>query len=479
MENLEKILNQIKNNPRVKQHVAYEHPFWFSLLYLRHHFTYSLAPFHLEMLHLLSKPEHDFIAVMAFRESGKSTIMNLDNVLWSILGKPQKKFVVIVSKTQEQAKNHFLNIKAELENNEALKSDFGPFVENEDDMKRLSLELVYHGSKIMSVHIDQSIRGLKYGSHRPDLIICDDLEDTSISTLKERNLLHDRFNKEIMPLGSGETRVIVLGNLLSEDSFMIRLKEDIGKEKLIGVFRVYPLLDDFYNNLWKAKFKDLDSINKLKAKLSSEAWAKEYLLRFSESKHFDVNETIELKENETNDKMVCDWFHLALAKLEHKYKKQLTNTETQIPLIPHMKQYIISAPDRETFIDPEKGNPLYEVHQEYLREQTKITEEFHAAFKRAIRWRSYYREIKEDPNSDIKPPSFHKERPDPNNMEIWDDDMDYWKEDQTSQKQSTQPIKNSIEEKLKEFPKHLLNKIRKLGYYDPILEIDIPAEPTI
>ncbi len=231
------LLDKIQENKKIRQILAHDHPLWFSLLYLRHHFKYSLAPFHMEMFHIIQQEEYNFIAIMAFRESGKSTIMNTANILWSILGKPEKKFVIIISKTQEQAKNHFLNIKEELERNEPLIDDFGPFAESEDDMKRLSLELTYHGSKIMSVSYEQSIRGLKYGQFRPDLIICDDLEDiSSVFERKESNALYERFQNEIIPIGSIGTRIIVLGNLLSENSFIMKLKQDIEDNKIKGIF---------------------------------------------------------------------------------------------------------------------------------------------------------------------------------------------------------------------------------------------------
>ncbi len=131
MEITPEYLDAVRGNRRLRQRLAFEHPLWFGLLYLRHHFRHPFAPFHIEMFHLLQHEEQRFIAVMAFRDSGKSTILNMTNVLWSILGKPKKKFAIVMSKTQEQAKNHFANIKAELESNEALREDFGPFTANE------------------------------------------------------------------------------------------------------------------------------------------------------------------------------------------------------------------------------------------------------------------------------------------------------------------------------------------------------------
>ena len=180
------------------------------------------------MFHLIQEEKYNFVVVMAFRESGKSTIMNMANVLWSILGKPGKKFVIIVSNTQEQAKNHFLNIKSELEGNEALREDFGPFTENEAAWNRLSLELDYCGAKILSIARDQRVRGLKHNQYRPDLIICDDLED-SVS-VEDRTLaaaLGQWFESEILAWKCGhkghcswESPVALLGRSHDESGFI-------------------------------------------------------------------------------------------------------------------------------------------------------------------------------------------------------------------------------------------------------------------
>ena len=393
-------LEKIQNNKKIRQVLAYEHPLWFSMLYLRHHFGHPLAPFHIEMFHLIHQESCNFIAVMAFRESGKSTIMNTANVLWSILGKPEKKFAIIIGKTQEQAKNHFLNIKAELENNELLKEDFGPFVEDDNDLKRLSLELVYHGSKIMSVTPEQGIRGLKYGPYRPDLIICDDMEDVSVVfNHKESDVLYERFEKEIIPVGSSRTRVIVLGNLLSRYSFMVRLKSDIDEGRMSGVFRVYPLLDDKGKILWLSKFLNSEKIKELRNKLSEETWHLEYLLTFGNSMHFEKPPTALPnpldKDNYTRAlSLRCKFKH---AQIENRYRKILCNSKPQKDIISQMDEFRISAPANNSIAIREPNDPLYEMYQKYEGEIRNIEIEYKDEIMRAIRVRAMraYRDAKE------------------------------------------------------------------------------------
>lgn len=273
-------IDAVLANGKLRKSLAYEDPLWFSLIYLRHHFEFPFAPFHREMFYLLQNDENQFIVVMAFRESGKSAILNLANILWSILGKQRRKFVVVVSKTQDQAKSHFANLKEELLHNELLRQDFGPFAENERDWKKMSLELEYHDSKIMCISMEQSVRGLKYRAVRPDLIICDDVEDISDAQEQlSQEVTRTRFSSEILPLGSGGTRIVVLGNLLSQDSLTTRLGKEIEDRRIDGVFRAYPLIDDAGRVLWKDKYGGLEKVRQLSKRYPLEVWTREFLLR--------------------------------------------------------------------------------------------------------------------------------------------------------------------------------------------------------
>ena len=270
-----KELDLIVQNKKLRQKLAYEDPLWFFLIYMRKYMEFPLAPFQKDMFKLLRDSRNKLITIMAFRNSGKSTIMNTTNTLWSILGTRQNKFIVIVGQTQEQAKTHFANIKEELEHNPLLKEDFGPFHGNESVWKKLSLELEYHGSKIVCVSREQSVRGFKYGANRPDLIICDDLEDSfSFEDKKISENMYNRFVSEILPLGNEDTRIIVLGNLISGDSLLVKLKEQIKEKKMNGIFRAYPLLDDNEKIMWLEKFKTMANIGKLKKTISDEYFGK-------------------------------------------------------------------------------------------------------------------------------------------------------------------------------------------------------------
>ena len=332
----------------MRQHLAYEDPLWFSLIYLKHFFDYPLAPFHLEMFHLLKEPKYEFVVVMAFRESGKSTIMNTANVLWSILGKPQKKFVVIVSQTQDQAKNHFTNIKEELLYNELLREDFGPFAEDESAWQKMSLELEYNESKVLSVSREQSIRGIKHNSIRPDLIICDDIED--ISAMVEESVRNEtmcRFSSEILPLGSYGTRIFVLGNLICQESLLMQLRKSITDGSIKGIFRAYPIIDDDRRILWLDKYRDIENVRGLSKRFPDTVWVREFLLK---SLSANGRELI-------NPIILDDAFRRPYHDNEIKLPPQ------QIPLISQMEEFKISVPyDRPTIMLFMSDDPEYKLY---------------------------------------------------------------------------------------------------------------------
>lgn len=245
---------------------------------MSHYLKYVSAPFQKEMTHLAEDLRHRMIVVMAFRGSGKSTILNTAYSLWAVLGDQRKKFVLIVSNTQAQAKAHFTNIKHELETNELLAHDLGPFKTNEDDWGSYSLQLDKHGAKIMCVSQKQSIRGLRHGQHRPDLIICDDIEGTGYSENEGQvDNVYDWFMSEVLPLGNEKTRIIVLGNLLGSESLLVKLKEYARTNPKTAIFKAYPLIDYNGKCLWPQKFNE-ESCEHLEDILSLDVWGSEYLL---------------------------------------------------------------------------------------------------------------------------------------------------------------------------------------------------------
>ena len=164
-------LQMIKENRDVRVTLAEKSHYWFFSLYLGEYVQYPFAPFHKEMFSITEDEKTRISAVVAFRGSAKTTIMTTSFPIWAITGKLQKKFILILSQTQQQARLHLTNIKRELESNELLKEDIGPFEEFSDEWAANSIVLKNYGARIVAASTEQSIRGIKHGRYRPDLVI--------------------------------------------------------------------------------------------------------------------------------------------------------------------------------------------------------------------------------------------------------------------------------------------------------------------
>lgn len=274
-------LDEIKRKRSVRRTLAKNSHYWFFTIYLHHYITYPFAPFHHEMFRITEDANLKLTVLIAFRGSGKSTLMTLSYVIWSIIGMQQKKFVLILCQTQAQAKLHMANIKRELETNELLKADIGPFEEISDEWGSSSIVLSKYGSRITIASTEQSIRGARHGEYRPDLVICDDVEDlTSVKTREGRDKTFQWLTGEVLPIGDQGTKIVIVGNLLHEDSLLMRLKHAIDEGKLGGQFFAYPLLSKDNEIAWKDKFPTHIEVEKLRSSIGTDsAWYREYLLR--------------------------------------------------------------------------------------------------------------------------------------------------------------------------------------------------------
>ena len=275
------LVNTMIKDRSVRTSITKDSFLYFFHFYYAHYVKYETADFQKEIIHNLEKSTTENLYIVAFRGSGKSTMVTTAYPIWAILGKQQKKFCIIFCQTRAQAKQHMMNIRTELEGNDVLKKDLGPFQEESDEWGSFSLVFKKHGARITVASTEQSIRGIRHNEHRPDLIICDDVEDVqSAKTREGREKTYHWLRGEVIPAGDRNTRLIIVGNLLHEHSLLMRIKDEISKSKAKGIFKEYPLLDKNDLCLWPGKYKDTKDIEEEKLKVASEiSWQREYLLR--------------------------------------------------------------------------------------------------------------------------------------------------------------------------------------------------------
>ena len=109
--------------------------------------------------------------------------MSLQNVLHAALF-GYKRYILLVSDTEAQAVSFLDAIKNELETNERILADFG---EQPGKTWKTGSILLSNGCRIDAVGSGQKLRGRRNYERRPDLILCDDIEnDEGVRTAEQR-----------------------------------------------------------------------------------------------------------------------------------------------------------------------------------------------------------------------------------------------------------------------------------------------------
>ncbi len=209
--------------------------FYFARTYFPHHITEKPSVMHRELyasyqsIILLSEKTGQGAREVraAPRGNAKSTLSTLILPLWCVVGK-RRRFIGVLSDTTEQAEEFLESIKAELEANERLREDF-PDACTRGRTWQAGQIITQSGVKIKCWGKRKRLRGARHGARRPDLIICDDLEDDeNIDSPEQREKDRAWFFKAVMKIGGRYSVYIVIGTLLHYDSLLARLLNQPG-----------------------------------------------------------------------------------------------------------------------------------------------------------------------------------------------------------------------------------------------------------
>jgi predicted phage terminase large subunit-like protein len=196
---------------------------YFSETYFPHYCDDDFAPMHKEMFSLadtLNEP----VVIAGFRESGKSTIISLIDVLHKILFK-QRYFVLIISANEDNATEYTMNIQAELDFNKRLQSDFG---ELHGSRWMLNDMITNSGQRILAVGLKMPVKGKRTRQRRPDHIIFEDIEDVNLPSsprvIKQR--LKWLVRSVLKSVNSKKWSAMFLGNYYSKRTIIHKLLSD-------------------------------------------------------------------------------------------------------------------------------------------------------------------------------------------------------------------------------------------------------------
>jgi predicted phage terminase large subunit-like protein len=249
--------------------------------------------------------DHSLVAIAAPRGHAKSTAVTHAYTLAAVLFR-QADFVVLVSDTELQAVQFLNDIKMELYENQKLRGLFkiADIYKDAEREIRFKMGADNHQVRIMARGASGgsgSVRGFKWRGKRPNLIICDDMEnDEAVSNEERRDKFRNWFYGALIPALSDTGQIRLVGTVLHFDSLLERLMpETTGDEAKYTVkerlkeysldktrawhsikYRAHTDFDDFEDVLWPEKFNEV-RLTKLRNDFVkqgiSEGYAQEYL----------------------------------------------------------------------------------------------------------------------------------------------------------------------------------------------------------
>ena len=164
------------------------------------------------------------LAIAAPRGEAKSTLVTQIFTLWCIVTECRR-YIPIIMDTQHQAAAMLEAIKVELESNTRLCLDF-PEACGIGPVWKIGVMVTKRGIKIQAFGSGRRMRGLRHGAHRPDMVICDDLEnDEMVRSREQRNKLESWLRTTVLKLGAADDSMdlLVVGTILHHDSLLARL----------------------------------------------------------------------------------------------------------------------------------------------------------------------------------------------------------------------------------------------------------------
>lgn len=222
--------------------------------YFPHYCSAPFGDFHLEQAKLVWDNEREVFVFEMARAHAKSVLHGVLNPIYMMV-RGMLRTMVLTSWSESNATFLLGALRAELEANERLISDFGPFVSSamwtaDEFITRDNVYFASCGS-------GQSPRGVRNGERRPDYVLADDFDEDEQSRNPDRvdaaeEWLFGAFFGTLDITGPG--RFVIIGNRIARDCVLVRAIPRA------GVYRQVNLLDNKGRPSWHQRYtrKDAD-----------------------------------------------------------------------------------------------------------------------------------------------------------------------------------------------------------------------------
>ncbi len=220
-----------------------------ALEYLPEYFTEEPCRFHCELMRVLEEADKRLVARVAPRGHAKSTCAALAYPLWCIC-EQRRRNIVIITHEASLATQFVRDLREELEANERIIAAYGDLCEEATEPRshegtkgeesgrrrggRRRSRAVWSqikfttatGITVQAKGTGASFRGTRTGPHRPDLIICDDIEkDEHVESPEGRRKLEHWLRRVVMPALAPDGQLLVLGSIIHYDSLLANLRD--------------------------------------------------------------------------------------------------------------------------------------------------------------------------------------------------------------------------------------------------------------
>nr|WP_244513646.1 phage terminase large subunit [Oceanobacillus limi] len=225
--------------------------------------------FHKEITDIMNEVSTDKVnakvAVAAPRSHAKSTYLSKGFPVHEVVYR-KRKYTIIISETPTVSIGNMEWIRNQLKYNEKLRNDFGPLLSPKDqsnitDKSDAFIAWYQDGDRrrqialVEAASTGQALRGRNWNGSRPDLIVCDDLEDArpggNASTPEQRSKLRDWFSQTVVPLGDpkGEkTAIVYMGTTVHWEALLMNVlyKRSDFESKVYRAIIEFPKRSDLW-----------------------------------------------------------------------------------------------------------------------------------------------------------------------------------------------------------------------------------------
>ena len=225
--------------------------------------------------------DHKYVAIAAPRGHAKSTAITFSYGLACLVFR-ERKFIIVLSDTYDQACLFVSNIKRELAENDELRAMFGVDKFSKDTEGDFIIDFIDgYKARVMAKGSEQKLRGLNWDGTRPDLILGDDMENDEIVLNSDRREKFKRwFIGAVTPSLSKNGAIRIVGTILHQDSLLENYMPKMWDKKAGNTQTPLKIVSNYNRSFWwAAKYRAHPAIGDYSQLLWPEYKTKEGLMQ--------------------------------------------------------------------------------------------------------------------------------------------------------------------------------------------------------